>query len=108
MLWAKCWLPCVHFSTNAGAGSVWALTTEKEGALPISPSPTQPAECAVGCGFFFLSTEGHVRPGWKDRPDVAAETPACPFSHQQRCRVPKTQDINPKGMITIQDISLAS
>lgn len=54
-LGAKCWLPCVHFSTNAGAGSVWALTTE--GALPISPSPTQPAECAVGCGFFFSKAQ---------------------------------------------------
>lgn len=36
-LGAKCWLPCVRFSTDAGAGSVWVLTTER--ALPISPSP---------------------------------------------------------------------
>ena len=50
-LGAKCWLPCVHFYTDSGAGSVWVLTTE--GALPISPSP-HPA-CRVCGGAWILS-----------------------------------------------------
>ena len=106
-LGAKCWLPCVHFYMDSGAGSVWVLTTE--GALPISPSP-HPAcgVCGVVWTLSFYSTEAHVRPGWKDRPDVAARDSMGPFPHQQKCRVPKTQDINPLGAVTMQDISLAS
>ena len=50
---AKCWLPCVHFYTDSGAGSVWVLTTE--GALPISPF-TPPSLQSVWWGMdsFFL------------------------------------------------------